>query len=72
MVDGKTDSNLREIRLCQGIANKGRNIEVYCKQPEKVRTEAIATVEVPAYLFRVFMITTFKQNTEIKPGGKND
>ena len=27
-------------------------------------------VEFPAQLFRVFMMTTFKQNTGIKPGEK--
>ena len=39
--------------------------EVAGPQPEKIRTEAISMVKFPAQLFRVFMMTTFKQNTGI-------
>ena len=59
-----------EKSLCQGIA-KGETSSIANRQ-KNIRTEAISTVEFPAQLFRVFLMTTFKQNTEIKAGGKND
>ena len=49
---------------------KGETSRSIANRQKNVRTEAISTVEFPALLFRVFLMTTFKQNTEIKPGGK--